>query len=104
VGYLPRRDGELRAVARELASWPWPVVAFESPRRLALARGAGGRDADRQAAVCRELTKRYEEVIRAPLGELAARFEEPPRGGSRSCSARPAAGNVESTWIRPWRR
>ena len=35
---------------------------------------------DRQAAVCRELTKRFEEVIRAPLGELAARFEEPPRG------------------------
>jgi 16S rRNA (cytidine1402-2'-O)-methyltransferase len=97
VGYLPRRDGELRAVARELASWPWPVVAFESPRRLARSLAAlAAAMPDRQAAVCRELTKRYEEVIRAPLGELAARFEEPPRGEiTVVLGAAPAAGDVE---------
>jgi 16S rRNA (cytidine1402-2'-O)-methyltransferase len=36
--------------------------------------------ADRKAAVCRELTKRFEEVVRGTLNELAARFDQPPRG------------------------
>ena len=81
VGYLPRRDVELSALARELAAWPSPVVAFESPRRLprslaALAVETPGR----AAAVCRELTKRFEEVVRGSLEELTGRFREPPRG------------------------
>jgi 16S rRNA (cytidine1402-2'-O)-methyltransferase len=81
VGYLPRRSGELRALAAELASWSGAVVAFESPRRLPaslvmLAEELPGR----RAAVCRELTKRFEEIVRGPLEELAARFSEPPRG------------------------
>ena len=46
LGYLPRRAGELRALAEELAGWPHPVVAFESPRRLpAVARRARAGDA-----------------------------------------------------------
>jgi 16S rRNA (cytidine1402-2'-O)-methyltransferase len=81
VGYLPRRAGELRALAESLARWPDAVVAFESPRRLpvslrALAEASPGRS----AAVCRELTKRHEEVIRGSLEELAARLADPPRG------------------------
>ncbi|HUG65389.1 MAG TPA: 16S rRNA (cytidine(1402)-2'-O)-methyltransferase [Gaiellaceae bacterium] len=81
VGYLPRRVGELRALADGLTSWTGAVVAFESPHRLraslaVLAEALPGRS----AAVCRELTKRFEEVVRGTLGELAARFEEPPRG------------------------
>ena len=81
VGYLPRRANELRALAEVLAGWPGAVVAFESPRRLpaslrALSEAAPGRS----AAVCRELTKRYEEVVRGSLEELAARFVDPPRG------------------------
>ena len=81
VGYLPRRAGELRAFVESLGRWPGAVVAFESPRRLpgslrALADASPGRN----AAVCRELTKRYEEVVRGSLEELAARFAEPPRG------------------------
>ncbi len=81
VGYLPRRAGELRALAEALASWPAAVIAFESPRRLpvslrALAEASPGRN----AAVCRELTKRYEEIARGSLEELADRFVEPPRG------------------------
>ena len=81
VGYLPRRDAELGALARELAAWPSPVVAFESPRRLprSLATLAGEMP-DREAAVCRELTKRFEEIVRGSLEELAQRFREPPRG------------------------
>jgi 16S rRNA (cytidine1402-2'-O)-methyltransferase len=81
VGYLPRRAAELRALAESLADWTGSIVAFESPRRLpgslrTLADVLPGRG----AAVCRELTKRFEEVARGTLEELAARFQEPPRG------------------------
>ena len=56
-------------------------VAFESPRRLprtlrSLAAELPGRD----VAVCRELTKRFEEVVRGTAEELAVRFAEPPKG------------------------
>ena len=81
VGYLPRRAAELRALATELRSWSGAVVAFESPRRLpASLRALAAELPDRPAAVCRELTKRYEEVARGSLEELSARFADPPRG------------------------
>ena len=81
VGYLPRRQTELRAVAEALDAWPGAVVAFESPRRLpASLRVLAEVSPERGAAVCRELTKRFEEVVRGTLAELSARFEEPPRG------------------------
>lgn len=81
VGYLPRRAGELRALADTFRAWPWAVVAFESPRRLPTSlRALADVSEDRPAAVCRELTKRFEEVARGSLGELAERFSEPPRG------------------------
>jgi 16S rRNA (cytidine1402-2'-O)-methyltransferase len=81
VGYLPRRAGELSDLVQDMARWPEAVVAFESPRRLptALAALAEGMP-ERPAAVCRELTKRFEEVARGTLQELAARFAEPPKG------------------------
>jgi 16S rRNA (cytidine1402-2'-O)-methyltransferase len=81
VGYLPRRAGELRALAESLAPWTGAVVAFESPRRLPTSlRAFADVSPERDAAVCRELTKRYEEVVRGTLGALAGRFQEPPRG------------------------
>jgi 16S rRNA (cytidine1402-2'-O)-methyltransferase len=81
VGYLPRREVERRALAREVARWPYSVVAFESPRRLPAALALLAEELpERRAAVCRELTKRYEEVVRGSVEELAARFSEPPRG------------------------
>ena len=81
VGYLPRRAGELRSLGAELRSWAGAVVAFESPRRLpASLRVLAEELPGRPAAVCRELTKRFEEVVRGSLEELAARFAEPPRG------------------------
>jgi 16S rRNA (cytidine1402-2'-O)-methyltransferase len=91
-GYLPRRAGELERVLRSAET----VVAFESPRRLpdsltALAALAP----DRPAAVCRELSKLHEEVVRGTLAELARRFRGeirgeivvvlgPARGGARA--------------------
>ena len=81
VGYLPRRVGELRALAGELARWPHPVVAFESPRRLPPSLGVLAEELpERPAAVCRELTKRFEEIVRGTVEELAARFTEAPKG------------------------
>ena len=81
VGYLPRRAGDLRALAAELRSWPGAVVAFESSRRLPASLGLLAAELPgRSGAVCRELTKRFEEVVRGSLEELAERFLEPPRG------------------------
>jgi 16S rRNA (cytidine1402-2'-O)-methyltransferase len=81
VGYLPRGEGALLEVAEEVARWPWPVVAFESPQRLARSLQVLARVIpDRPAAVCRELTKRFEEVARGTLVELAERFPEAVRG------------------------
>ena len=72
-GFPPRRAGERARRFAELAAEPRTVVFFESPRRLAvtLAELAGAFGADRRAAVCRELTKTHEEVLRGPLGDLA---------------------------------
>lgn len=81
VGFLPRKAGELDALWRETAAWGSTVVAFESPRRLSASlRSLAAFDPEREVAVCRELTKRFEEVVRGPAVEVAARFAEPPKG------------------------
>jgi len=81
VGFLPRGAGALRALWDELARWPYPVVAFESPRRLpATLRSLAEVDAERIVAVCRELTKKFEEVVRGPAAVVARRFAEAPKG------------------------
>jgi 16S rRNA (cytidine1402-2'-O)-methyltransferase len=81
VGYLPRARAALGRLWDETAAWSWPVVAFESPQRLpASLRSLAEADPSRRLAVCRELTKRFEEVVRGPAAELADRFAEPPKG------------------------
>ncbi|HET9938724.1 MAG TPA: 16S rRNA (cytidine(1402)-2'-O)-methyltransferase [Gaiella sp.] len=81
LGYLPRREAELRALWDESRGWEHAAVAFESPRRLPRALHELARvDPDRRVAVCRELTKRFEEVARGTAAELAERFREPPKG------------------------
>lgn len=81
LGYLPRGERALRAVWEELSGWTWPAVCFESPQRLpATLRSLADALGDRPAAVCRELTKRFEEVVRGSAAELAERFREPPKG------------------------
>jgi 16S rRNA (cytidine1402-2'-O)-methyltransferase len=81
VGFLPRGAAALTALWRELAGWTYPVVAFESPQRLpATLRSLAAVQPERQVAVCRELTKKFEEVVRGSAAEVAARFAEPPKG------------------------
>jgi 16S rRNA (cytidine1402-2'-O)-methyltransferase len=81
VGFLPRGSKALRALWEELSAWEHPAVAFESPQRLpATLRSLADADPERFLAVCRELTKRFEEVVRGPAGEVAARFATSPKG------------------------
>jgi 16S rRNA (cytidine1402-2'-O)-methyltransferase len=81
VGFLPRKPAELASLWRETSAWGCAVVAFESPQRIGASLAAlAALDPDRPAAVCRELTKRFEEVVRGSAAELAARFAEPPKG------------------------
>lgn len=72
-GFPPRKPGERARVLGALADDPRTLVFFESPHRTAptLAAMAEAFGADRRAAVCRELTKTHEEVVRGPLSELA---------------------------------
>jgi 16S rRNA (cytidine1402-2'-O)-methyltransferase len=81
LGYLPRGERALAALWEELARWQHPVVAFESPQRLPMSLASLVRaQPGRPLAVCRELTKRFEEVARGTAAELAERFREPPKG------------------------
>ncbi|XBH21848.1 16S rRNA (cytidine(1402)-2'-O)-methyltransferase [Jonesiaceae bacterium BS-20] len=74
-GFPPRKQGERTRTFAALAAEKRTLVFFESPHRIAdtLAAMAQGFGLDRPAAVCRELTKTYEEVLRGPLSELAER-------------------------------
>jgi 16S rRNA (cytidine1402-2'-O)-methyltransferase len=81
VGYLPRSREALERLWAESAAWGSPVVAFESPKRLpGSLRSLAEADPERPVAVCRELTKRFEEILRGSAQEVAARFVEPPKG------------------------
>jgi 16S rRNA (cytidine1402-2'-O)-methyltransferase len=80
-GFLPAKQGQRRSVLQELSGLKASLVFYESPQRLArsladMAELLGARD----AAVGRELTKRFEELVRAPLPDLAARYSEAPKG------------------------
>jgi 16S rRNA (cytidine1402-2'-O)-methyltransferase len=78
AGFLPRKRGDLA----EAFAQPETLVAFESPRRVPASLAVLAEvDALRPVAVCRELTKLHEEVVRGTAAELADRYaEEPPRG------------------------
>jgi 16S rRNA (cytidine1402-2'-O)-methyltransferase len=79
AGFLPRKAGELASV---LAAGDETLVAFESPRRLPRTLEVlASLDGSRPVAVCRELTKVHEEVVRGTAAELAERYRDaPPRG------------------------
>lgn len=81
-GFLPRKAGDRSRALAEIAAEPRTMVFFEAPHRIAetLAAMAEAFGAERPAAVCRELTKTYEEVKRGPLGELADWAAEGVRG------------------------
>src|SRR5690242_4104464 len=81
-GFLPRKGGERQRRLDELATEPRTLVFFEAPHRTAdaLTALAAAFGDERRGAVCRELTKTYEEVRRGGLGELAEWAAEGVRG------------------------
>lgn len=103
-GFLPRKPGERRARLAALVAEERTLVFFEAPHRVAatLADLVEVFGADRAAALCRELTKTYEEVRRAPLSDLARwAAEGDPRGeitlvvgGAITAEGRPSDGDL----------
>jgi 16S rRNA (cytidine1402-2'-O)-methyltransferase len=81
-GFLPRKAGERTRRLTDLAAEPRTMVFFEAPHRTAdsLAAMAEVFGSDRSAAVCRELTKTYEEIVRGPLSDLVDWAATPVRG------------------------
>ena len=76
-GFLPKRSGEMERVLRSTET----VIASETPRHIGASLAALAAIApERQAAVCREMTKLHEEVTRGTLSELALRYKSEPKG------------------------
>lgn len=99
-GFLPTKAGERRRVLEEVARLRATLIFFEAPRRLAeTLADAAGILGPREMAVARELTKRFEDVTRGRLDELARHYAEtePPKGeavllfGPPEAETRPSA-------------
>lgn len=93
AGFVPRRAADRSRLLRRLAEEQWTTVLFDSPHRIVatLQQFADTLGAQRPVALCRELTKRHEEVLRGTLGELAARTaerssSEPGQGSERGAA------------------
>lgn len=82
AGFLPNAAGPRKTALQGLARIEATLIFYESPRRLeAMLRSAAEVLGDRKAAVCRELTKRFEDARQGKLSELAAHYAEtPPKG------------------------
>ena len=94
-GFLPRKKGELRRLLSEPGAGT--LVAFESPRRLPGTLALVSElDPEREVAVCRELTKVHEEIVRGPAAELAGRWQDaPPKGEIVMVLGPPSTGGGE---------
>lgn len=81
AGFAPSRSAERKRWLTELAATPATLVIYESPRRVReMLADAVQCLGDRQAAVCRELTKKFEDVRRGTLSSIAASMDRDPRG------------------------
>ena len=98
-GFPPRRAGERARRFAELAAERRTLVFFESPRRIGatLAELTAAFGADRRAAVCRELTKTHEEVIRGTLADLTAQLADGALGEVTLVVAGAPAAHVAAT-------
>lgn len=95
-GFLPRKTGERERALASLADEARTMVFFEAPHRLAATLGSMATvlGDERPAAVCRELTKTYEEVRRGPLAQLAAWASDGVKGEITVVVAGRAAGSA----------
>ncbi len=100
VGFLPPKEAARRARVAELARIPATLVLFEAGPRLAATLDdlAAGLGKNREAALCRELTKLHEEIRRGDLATLAQIYaDNPPRGEIVLVIAPPLATRVSTT-------
>ena len=83
AGFLPSTGAARKTALRDLAAVPATLAFYESPKRVAamLRDAADVLGGDRAAALCRELTKKFEEVLRGTLAELAQELQATPRKG-----------------------
>ena len=98
AGFLPAKGGQRTSRLEELKGVPGTLVFYESPRRLAASLAAMAETlGDRPAAVCRELTKTFEEVRRDRLAALAQAYgaEDAPRGEIVVCVGPPMPVEAE---------
>ena len=96
AGFLPVKNGQRKTRLTELTAIPATLVFLESPRRLAASlKAMADVLGNRSAAVCRELTKTFEEVRRGDLAALAAHYESAgaPKGEIVVCVAPPEASS-----------
>lgn len=108
VGFLPRRKGERKRSLEAIAQEPWTLIAFESPHRLReslkdILEVLG----DRRVAVCRELTKVYEEVFRGTLSQAIAHFAQPKGEFTlvvAGYSARKTEGEIDDAILKELKR
>jgi len=93
VGFLPRKGKARRERLEALAAHPGPLILYESPLRLAdTCAQLAARFGEREAVLCRELSKLHEERLALPLSQMAERFAgAPPRGECVLVIAPPAA-------------
>lgn len=83
-GFFPRKQAERQALLESLRALDAALVFYESPNRLVDALEAlAAAFPQREVAVCRELTKLHEEVVRGPLPELRDEFAERTGAGGR---------------------
>jgi 16S rRNA (cytidine1402-2'-O)-methyltransferase len=100
MGFLPHKAGGRRSNLQEVATLRATLVIYESPRRLAaLLVDAAELWPDREAVVCRELTKRFEETVPGTLSELAAHYAaaDTPKGEIVLAIAPPSAASMQWT-------
>jgi len=78
LGFMPRRKGERRRLLKSVVDKPWTMVAFEAPHRVSQTLGDTLEIlGDRKIAICRELTKFYEEVFRGSISDAQGHFQRP---------------------------
>lgn len=75
-GFLPQKRSKVKKILNELALLPYPVIFFESPRRVVKTlRIIHEEWGDREAVIFKEMTKMYEEVLRGSVEEMIARLD-----------------------------
>lgn len=98
LGFLPRKSAERRRALEAVATIPWTLVFFEAPHRLRdMLKDARDVLGDRQVAVGRELTKRFEEVIRGSVADVQDHFRATEPRGELTVVVAGAGENVETT-------